>query len=132
MLSSNIWNSYNLSYGLFWGFVEKLSNIVANAQVWSNYKQHHIVKFLIAICPQEAVNIFSCTWGGWTSDKELTLNSGVLNKLLPGDLLLADRGFLMKDAVGLHCAEVKLPSFTKGQKQLTAYEIEKSRKISNV
>ena len=113
-------------------FVEKPSNVLANAQVWSNYKQKHTVKFLIAVCPQGSIIFISCAWGGRTSDKELTLNCGVLEKLLPGDLLLADRGFLVKDAVGLHCAEVKTPSFTKGQKQLTAYEIEESRKISNV
>ena len=46
----------------------------------------------------------------------ITENSGLLRNLLPGDLILADRGFTIEQMVGLYCAEVKIPSFTKGNK----------------
>ena len=56
----------------------------------------------------------------------------MLDKLLPGDLVLADRGFTIQDSVGLHCAEVKTPPFTKGKKQLSRCEIDWSQEISHV
>ena len=46
------------------------------------------------------------------SDVHLTENSGLLQKLLPGDVVLADRGFTIQETAGLYCAEVKLPPFT--------------------
>ena len=51
------------------------------------------------------------------SDVHLTENCGLLRKLLPGDMILADRGFTTKDSAGLYCAEVCVPPFTKGKSQ---------------
>ena len=36
--------------------------------------------------------------------------------LLPGDVILADRGFTIEKAAGMYCAEVKVPPFTRGKK----------------
>lgn len=58
------------------------------------------------------------------NDKHLTENCGLLNNLLPGDTILADSGFDIKNSVGLYCATVKLPQFTKGKKQLSGIELE--------
>ncbi|KAL3881650.1 hypothetical protein ACJMK2_028062 [Sinanodonta woodiana] len=84
------------------------------AETWSNYKHHNTVKFLIGVAPQGTVSFLSKAWGGRSSDKKITENCGILNKLLPGDLILADRGFDIAESVGLMCAEIKIPSFTKG------------------
>ena len=48
---------------------------------------------------------------------------GFLDNLLPGDHILADRGFNVQESVGLHCAEIKIPPFTRGRKQLSAVEV---------
>lgn len=90
------------------------------------------MKFLIGITPQGVISFLSKGWGGCVSDKYLTENSGVLNKLVPGDVVLADRGFDIKDSVGLMCAEVKIPAFTKGQSQLSTFDVEATRKIAHV
>ena len=55
------------------------------------------------------------------SDKHLTENCGILTKLLPGDTVLADRGFDIQESVGLMCAEVKIPAFTRGKTQLSSF-----------
>ncbi|KAK7929505.1 hypothetical protein WMY93_005900 [Mugilogobius chulae] len=39
--------------------------------------------------------------GGRVTDKYLTEHCGFLDKLLPGDLVLADRGFTVEDSIGL-------------------------------
>ena len=38
--------------------------------------------------------------------------------LLPGDTVLVDREFDIKDSVGLYCATVTLPAFMRGKRQL--------------
>jgi hypothetical protein len=51
----------------------------------------------------------------------------------PGDQILADRGLTIVDDFAGYCsAELIIPSFTKGKKQLSAKEVETSRKISSV
>lgn len=50
---------------------------------------------------------------------------------MPGDVVLADRGFNVAESVGLMCAEVKIPAFTRGKKQLSARDVESTRKIAH-
>ena len=66
------------------------------------------------------------------SDKHLTENCNLLAHLIPGDTILADRGFDISDSVGLYCATLSIPAFTKGKKQLTGIEVEQTRQIANV
>ena len=113
-------------------FTEKPSNLKARAQMFSSYKHNHAMKYLIGITPKGSICFISKGWGGRSSDKHLTENSGFLQKLLPGDFILADRGFDIKESVGMLCAEVKLPSFRKGYCQLAARDVEETRKIAHL
>ena len=54
-------------------------------------------------------------WGGRTSDKHLTENSGFLDKITPGDIVMADRGFLIEDSLQCRGAQLNIPAFTKGR-----------------
>ncbi len=51
---------------------------------------------------------------------------------MPGDLVLADRGFDLSDALGLKHATIKIPSFMKGRKQLSVADVISTRKIASV
>ena len=97
-------------------FCERPTSLMARAQTWSNYKQHNTVKFLIGIAAQGVVSFISKGWGGRVSDVHLTENCGLLHHLLPGDLVLADRGFNIQESVSMYCAEVKIPPFICGKK----------------
>ena len=110
-------------------FINKPSNLKACSATWSQYKHHNTAKFLIGISPQGVITFISKEWGGRTSDKYLTENSKFLNHLLPGDVVLADRGFDIAESVGFYCAEVKIPAFTKGKKQLSGADVESTRRI---
>ena len=107
-------------------FVDRPSALLARAQTHSSYKHHNTAKYLIGITPHGIVSFISNGWGGRVSDKNLTENCGLLNKLLPGDTVLADRGFDIKDNVGLFCATVTLPAYTRGKKQLSGIEVEQN------
>ena len=64
-------------------FIERPSDLLACAQVWSNYKHHSTVKFLIGITPQGTVSFAPKCAGGRMSDKEITEKSRIMD-LLPG------------------------------------------------
>ena len=115
-------------------FMERPSNLKARATTWSNYKHRNTAKVLIGITPQGTVAFVSDAWGGRASDKYvyITENSGILKKLLPGDIILADRGFDIPESVGTMQAKLHIPAFTKGKSQLSPLEVEETRSIANV
>ena len=90
------------------------------------------LKVLIGIAPHGVVSFVSDTWGGRVSDKYLTDHYGILNHLLPGDVVLADRGFNIAESIGIMQAKLHIPSFTKGKYQLSALEVEDTHSIANV
>jgi len=113
-------------------FIDRPSNLLARAQTWSNYKHHNTIKYLIGITPQGSISFLSKAWGGRTSDKTITEESGFLDKLDPGDIVLADRGFTISELVAMKGAAAHIPSFTRGKKQLSAADVALTRKIANV
>ena len=70
--------------------------------------------------------------GGRTPDKYLTDNCGILENLLAQDVVLADRGFDIGESTAIFGATVEIPTFTKGKKQLSAFDVERSRKLASV
>ena len=113
-------------------FIECPANLTASSSTWSNYKHHNTLKFLVACSPCGAVTFISRAYGGRTSDKVITQKSGFLDRIVPGDLVLADRRFLIGEDLAAHGATLVTPDFTKGKKQLSSREVERSRRISRV
>ena len=113
-------------------FIEKPTSLMARACTWSQYKHYNTAKYLIAVTPQGVISFISKGWGGRVSDQFITEHSGFLNNVLSGDIILADRGFLIEESLGARGASLQIPAFTKGKDQLTASEIEKTRNIANV
>ncbi|XP_063752115.1 uncharacterized protein LOC134872657 [Eleginops maclovinus] len=113
-------------------FLEKPSRLRPSAQCYSRYKSHHTMKYLIAICPQGSICFISTGWGGRTSDKFITEHSTFLPNILPGDVVLADRGFLVKESVERCQAELKIPAFTRGKTQLDPADIENTRSLASL
>ena len=96
-----LWKTMPLSYRKHFSksitiIIDWATNLVARAATFSTYKHHNTCNFLIGIAPQGAVTFIAEAWGGRASDKHITENSGLLEKLLPGDLILADRGLTLK------------------------------------
>ena len=57
---------------------------------------------------------------------------GYLRNLLPGDCVLADRGFHVAGSMALQGATLDIPPFTRGCDQLPPSDVETTRKITNV
>lgn len=113
-------------------FINKPTNLTARAQTYSNYKSQNTVKYLVGMSPAGAITFLSEGWGGRVSDKQLTAESGFYDLLQINDEILADRGFTIRDELAVRGATLRIPHFTKGKKQLSAQEVETSRRLSNV
>ena len=83
-------------------FTEKPSGALNQVQTF--YIHHQTLKYLIGIAPQGMVTSIWNGCGGRTSDKHIVEKSGLLNNLLPGDILMADRGFKISDDVAFYQA----------------------------
>ena len=97
------------------------SQLGVGSQISILKEQRGVLQKQIQELQKELVQLrISCFYlsrmGGRMSDLHLTEHSGLLQKLLPGDMILADRGFTIEDTVGLYCAEVKIPPFTRDKR----------------
>ena len=69
-------------------FIERPSDLLARAQVWSQYKHRSTIKFLIGITPQGTISYVSKCVGGRMSDKQITEQSTLIDHLLPGKFVM--------------------------------------------
>ena len=109
-------------------FIDRPVNLKARAQVYSNYKKHCTVKYLISCSPLGVINFLSNGWGGSATDTYIVRNSGFISNKFhcPGDQILADRGFPLQDDCASSClAEFIIPAFTKGKKTSIRIHIER-------
>ncbi|XP_055623695.1 uncharacterized protein LOC129767100 [Toxorhynchites rutilus septentrionalis] len=125
-------NKVSVVIDCFEVLTEKPSDVLQAAQMWSNYKHSHTVKYLIGIAPNGSIIFISNGFGGRASDKFITEKSGMLSRMQKGDYIMADRGFLIRNHVESAGVELLLPAFTVGQDQLHPLDIENTRKLANV
>ena len=59
-------------------------------------------------------------------------NSGILSKLVPGNMVMADQGFTIPESVVFKRAKLLVPAFTKGKEQLDPVDVETTRGIANI
>ena len=58
--------------------IDRPVNLKARAQVYSNYKKHSTVKYLISCSPLGAINFLSNGWGGHATDTYIVRKSGFI------------------------------------------------------
>ena len=113
-------------------FIQRPFSLKACAKTWSSYKSHNTAKFLIAIAPNGYIMYVSPLYGGRASDNFITKSCGFLNYLLPGDEVMADRGFTIAEDLCARRVKLNIPSFMKGRSQLSMKETIESRRIASV
>lgn len=102
-------------------------------QIYSNYKSYYTYKALVGISPNGCITFVSDLYGGSTSDKELTKQSGLLDLLNPGDQVMADKGFTIADVLP-NGVTLNIPPFLRadetGKKQFTVAQAKATTKIA--
>lgn len=113
-------------------FIERAGVLRALAQSFSRYKHRNTIKYLIGITTTGVIIFISDAFGGRASDKFITMNSGLLDYLQDGDVVLADKGFLIEQEVEATGAFLKMPSFVRNGNQLHPTQVEESRHTSSI
>lgn len=106
--------------------------MVANANVYSFYKHHKTIKVLAGITPNGTYSFISEAFGGRTSDQKITQMSGILDLIIEGDFVLADRGFLIEDLLKQKKASLAIPAFKKANRQLQPLDAYDSKELSSL
>ena len=80
------------------------------------------------------ITFVSRLYNGAISDVhvQLTKDCGILQKLEPGDSVMADRGFKIVEELNSIGALLNIPPFLSNRPQLTAAEVLSGRKIASV
>lgn len=81
---------------------------------YSTYRSMNSFKTLVGVAPNAVITHISKLFPGSTSDKAIVENSGVLNHFKAGDLILADKGFLITDIVPTGVSVNIPPFYTMG------------------
>jgi hypothetical protein len=111
--------------------IEKASNLTAQSLTFSSYKHHTTVKFLIAVVPTGGICYVSQAWGGRVSDRCITAESGFLDHIGKGDLIMADKGFTVGDILAKRGAFLYIPPVLNNG-QFSKEEIKQTRKIARL
>ena len=107
------------------------SGLSSRKQLFSSYKHHNTVKFLVGISPSGSILYVSNMWGGRASDQKITRECGLLNDLQPGHEVMADHGFTVEQDLAERNITLLIPSFLGNTRsQLTAPEVTSTRRIA--
>ncbi|KAK0156628.1 hypothetical protein N1851_000060 [Merluccius polli] len=90
---------------------------------------HCTVKGLIGIAPHGAVTFVSALYAGLISDKQITKESGIINRLKPGMAVMVVRGFLIDDIVP---CKIYRPAFLAGRSQMSDIEVRETQAIAHL
>jgi len=82
---------------------------------YSSYRGMNSFKVIIGVSPNASITYVSDLYPGSISDKEIVEKSGLLNHLVAGDMILADKGFLIQSIVP-QGVSVNIPPFLNNGK----------------
>ncbi len=75
------------------------SSLLLQSEVFSNYKSRCTFKALIGMAPHGAVTFVSGLYVGSINDRELFMQSGIIDVLTPDMAIMVDKGFLIDNLV---------------------------------
>lgn len=113
-------------------FAQSSSDFAEQGNMYSSYKNHTTLKCLVGISPTGAITFLSDVYEGSKSDREIVIDSKMVEYLEPGDLVIADRGFLIKDILQKQQVTLNIPPFLGNRKALTPQEEILTKRIARV
>ncbi|XP_071139858.1 uncharacterized protein [Mytilus edulis] len=111
-------------------FTERPSSLVSQWLTWSEYKHHNTFKVLIGVTPNGMVTFVSRLWGGNVSDRHIVEHDGLIPKLSPGDVIMADKGFTIEDLLSPDIG-LNVPPRVSTKHQMSSSEFFKTANIAS-
>ncbi|XP_061589442.1 uncharacterized protein LOC133454733 [Cololabis saira] len=108
--------------------VSNTESLETQSHLYSQYKGRTTLKALIGVAPNGVITFTSDLYGGSASDKAITADCGLLQHLKPGDMVMADKGFTIRDILP-EGVLLNIPSFLING-QFTQEEVNNNRLIS--
>ena len=110
--------------------VKKPQAPAAQQVTFSKYKNRNTAKILVGVTPGGMVSYLSDSYGGSTSDRQITERSNLVRMVDPGDSLMADKGFDVQDIFAPVDVTVNIPTFFKKQNRMAGSTVMRDRKIA--
>ncbi|XP_046742381.1 uncharacterized protein LOC124409034 [Diprion similis] len=100
--------------------------------MYSDYKHHHTIKFLVGCTPSGFISFLSKCYGGRAGDCFITNDCGLVDLIEPDDVVLADKGFpQMQTKVQEKNAIFVIPPFCN-KNQFTPEEVDETYNTASV
>ncbi|XP_055907160.1 uncharacterized protein LOC129942314 [Eupeodes corollae] len=125
-------NNFTAIIDCFEVFTETPGDSLAKSEVFSSYKHHSTLKYLIAISPAGAIIFVSKGYGGRCSDKTVVESCGFTSNIEEGDIILSDRGMLVNRVIVEKGAKLLMPAFRNGRDQMDADDLERTRNLAKI
>ncbi|XP_063077454.1 uncharacterized protein LOC134467525 [Engraulis encrasicolus] len=113
-------------------YVQMPSLKVLKSKIYSHYKGNPTFKGLIGIAPSGEVSFVSDLYTGSISEKEITELSGILAMLEEGDLVMADKGFLIKEMLSKLNVSLVTPPFLGPSGTFNADEVTETQTVARL
>ncbi|XP_033727561.1 uncharacterized protein LOC117316886 [Pecten maximus] len=113
-------------------FIQRSSSLLNQCMTFSSYKHHTTVKFLVGITPSGVISFVSEGWPGKTSDRLLTIESGILDLLDENDSVMADKGFTIRDVLEEKKCKLNIPPFRGNSPQFTTEQIFETQEVASL
>lgn len=113
-------------------FIQRSSSLVNQSLTFSSYKHHTTIKFLVGITPAGLISFISEGWPGKTSDRQLTIESGLIDLLDEHDSVMADKGFTIRDVLDKKKCTLNIPPFRGSSSQFTTDEVFETQDIASL
>ena len=112
--------------------MESPSSLDNQSLCYSMYKSHTTMKALIGITPNGVASFASELYCGAISDPEIVEKSGFYTHLHKGDVVMADKGFLIRDQLAKVGARLAMPHFLSDKGQFSLQECEQNKTIASL
>ena len=111
-------------------FIQTPKDLELQSCTWSDYKHHNTLKFLVGVGPNSAINFLSDVYEGKASDKQITIESGLLDILPKYSTLMCDKGFNISHECAQKSIYLQVPPGRKGASQMLPHEVIQTNRIA--
>ncbi|GFQ71541.1 THAP-type domain-containing protein [Trichonephila clavata] len=111
--------------------IQKPSSPEEQQMTFSHYKNANTIKGMIGITPNGAISFISELYCGSISDKQLFIESKLMDLLEPNDVVMADKGFLIANEFESIGCKLLCPIFLRDKIQFNISEMVSNCQLSN-